>query len=90
MLTAHITCSRDGYRLLVADVPLWAVLAEEIAGRLCTRLGHPLCRARWRATFALGQWLLSPAARRQRQRWSAPLDDTEVRRTFPESVIDLA
>jgi hypothetical protein len=88
MLTAHVTYSRDGYRLCVSAAPLWAVVAEAVAGELCTRLGHPLCQAQWPATFALGQWLLSPAARRQQERWSAPLSEARVRMTIPESVID--
>ena len=88
MFTAYITHSRDGYRLHVVDAPLWAIVAEAVAEDLCARLGHPLCQGRWPVSFRLGQRLLSTAARRQRQRWSTPLDDATVGLTFPESVID--
>lgn len=89
MLTAHVTSSREGYQLRVTDVPMWAVVAEAVAEELCARLGHPLCQGRWPVSYRLGQRLLSPAGRRQQERWSAPLSDATVRRTFPESVIDL-
>ncbi len=89
MLSTSIRYSRDGYRLVVSDVPLWAVVAEDIAETACVRLGHPLCRGSWPIGFRLGQWLLSPASRREQERWSTPLDADLVRSVFPESLLDL-
>lgn len=89
MLTSTITHSHGGYRLRVVETPLWAVVAETTAETACTRLGHAFCQGRGPIPFWLGQRLLSVAARREQERWSAPLTDDEVRRVFPESVLDL-
>jgi hypothetical protein len=89
MLTTAITHGRDGYRLRVVEEPLWAVVAETAADAFCARLGHPLCRGIWPIGFRLGQRMLSPASRRQRERWSTPLSDDQVRQVFPEAVMDL-
>ena len=91
MLTAAVTSSRSGYRLEVAAAPLWALVAEEIAFALCTRLGHPLCGGIGLAGFGrrLGLRLLSPACRRSRRLWSAPLTTDEVRILAPWSLADL-
>jgi hypothetical protein len=66
MLTTTITYGRDGYRLRVAEAPLWSVVAEDVAESLCARSGHPLCQGTWPIGFRLGQWLLSQASRRGR------------------------
>jgi hypothetical protein len=89
MLTTSIRYSADGYRLVVTDVPLWAVVAESVAETACAWLGHPLCRGTSPLAFQLGQRLLSPASRREQGRWSTPISDDQVRETFPESVVDL-
>ena len=89
MLTTRITYGRDGYCVRVVEVPLWSVVAEDVAESLCARFGHPLCQGTWPIAFRLGQWLLSPASRRERERWSTPLTDDLVRQEFPESAIDL-
>jgi hypothetical protein len=88
MLTASIRHGRDGYCLHVAEVPLWALAAETLAESACARLRHPFCRGTWPIGFRFGQRLLSVAARRERERWSAPLPDDQVRQMFPGSVID--
>ena len=91
MLTATVSHSRLGYRLEVASAPLWALVAEEVADALCARLGHPLCSGIGPSGFGrrLGQRLLSPACRRSRRLWSAPLTTEEVRIVSPWSLTTL-
>ena len=91
MLTATVSHSRFGYRLEVASAPLWALVAEEVADALCARLGDPLCSGIGPSGFGrrLGQRLLSPACRRSRRLWSAPLTTEEVRIVSPWSLITL-
>lgn len=89
MLIATIRHGRDGARLVVSDAPLWALAAEAAAESACSHLRHALCQGTWPIGYRLGQWLLSPAARREQERWSTPLTAKEVHQTFPESVFDL-
>jgi hypothetical protein len=92
MLIATIALSRAGYRLEIAEAPLWALVVEEIALTVCCRLtDHALCRGigPHRFGFDTGQRLLSVAGRRARRRWSAPIPEDDVRRHFPELLIDL-
>jgi hypothetical protein len=83
VLTAHVRYGREGYRLHAVEVPLWALVAESAVEWLDVRVGHRLCAT------ATGQRLLGVAARRQRDRWSAPLSETQVWSAFPQAVVDL-
>jgi hypothetical protein len=89
MLIASIRYGRDGYRMHVSTAPLWALVAEEIAQRCCAPLGHALCRGIPPFGLGIGQWLLGPASRRERVRWSTALMPDRVRAVFPESFLDL-
>jgi hypothetical protein len=88
MLIASISHHRDGASLHVAEAPLWALLAEEVASWLCAHLRHALCSCPWPLGFRLGQWLLGPASRRERTRWATPLTPEQVRAHFPELALD--
>ena len=90
MLIATVSYGRGGYRLEVADAPLWALVVEEVALAVCCEgTGHPLCRGIGPFGFGFGQRLLSMAARRELPRWSAPITEVDVRAYFPEKLIDL-
>ncbi len=89
VLTTRIWSSREGYSLHVVEAPLWAYVVSEVYATLCTRLNHRLCDIAWPPGWRIGQAMLSVASRREVRRWTTPLTDDEVRRHFPESVLDL-
>jgi hypothetical protein len=92
MLVAHVSLSREGYRLEIVDAPLWALVVEDVALTICCQLtDHVLCRGigPFGFGFDTGQRLLSVASRRERRRWSAPIAEDHVRTHFPEFMIDL-
>jgi hypothetical protein len=94
MLTAGISYSSSGYRIEVTDVPLWAIVVQEIALTLCSdRAGHALCQGRgpfgWGTGRGLGPRLVSTASRRESRRWSVPVTADEVRAHYPELLLEL-
>jgi hypothetical protein len=89
VLTTYVSSSREGYSLQVVEVPLWAHAVQEAYASLCCRLHHRLCDIAWPPGWRVGQTMLSVASRREVRRWTTPLTDDEVRRHFPESVLDL-
>ena len=89
VLTTYVTSSREGYALHVVEVPLWAYAVQEAYASLCCRLHHRLCDIAWLPAWRVGQAMLSVASRREARRWTTSLTDDEVRRHFPESVLDL-
>jgi hypothetical protein len=92
MLIASVSSSRAGYRLEIADAPLWALVVEDVALTICCeRTGHPLCRGIGPSGFGFGagQRLLGVATRRARRRWSVPITADDVRTHFPELVVDV-
>lgn len=89
MLSASVFHGRKGYTLHVAEVPLWAFVVSDGYARLCTRLHHRLCDFAWRPAWRVGQTMLGLGSRREQRRWTTALTDDEVRRCFPEAVLDL-
>jgi hypothetical protein len=89
VLTTYVSSSREGYSLHVVEVPLWAYAVQEAYASLCYRLHHRLCDVAWPPAWRVGQTMLSVASRREVRRWTTSLTDDEVRRHFPESVLDL-
>jgi hypothetical protein len=89
MFIASIRYGRDGYRMHVSTAPLWALVAEEFAEGFCAFFGHALCRGIPPFGLGIGQRLLSIAARRELERWSAALTEEQVRTLFPECWLDL-